>query len=170
MQLTNTAIPQTGQFDLVSDWQIDAPITAVWAALQNPLDWPQWWPYVKLVQCLNPGLTKPGRPTTGQVYLVIWSSRLRYQLLMVVTVQEVVVPQKIVVSATGDVSGCGEWTLRATANGTAVNYRWQVVVDKTWMRWLLPVARRLFAWNHRAVMDAGQQGLQAYLNGQIAQG
>lgn len=166
MQLTESAIAQTSQFDLLSEWQIDAPITAVWAALQNPLAWPQWWPYVKAVQCLNPGIAKPGQPITGQVYMVVWSSRLFYQLLMVVTVQEVVVPQKIVVNATGDVNGRGEWRLLANPNGTAVSYRWQVAVDKPWMRWLLPVARRLFAWNHQAVMLAGKLGLQAYLNGQ----
>jgi hypothetical protein len=42
---------------------------------------------------------------------------------------------------------------------THVRYDWQVVANKRWMRWLAPLARPLFAWNHDVVMDWGRIGL-----------
>ena len=42
-------------FVLVSHWRIPAAREAVWEALKHPVEWPQWWPFVRAVDELAPG-------------------------------------------------------------------------------------------------------------------
>ena len=57
----------------------------------------------------------------------------------------------------------GVWRLREGDGGTGVEYTWRVGLDKGWMRALAPLLRPVFAWNHNAVMAAGEDGLRRLL-------
>jgi hypothetical protein len=61
--------------------------------------------------------------------------------------------------ASGELSGRGCWHLSHEAGLTHVRYDWHVEANKRWMRWLAPLARRLFEWNHDVLMEWGRQGL-----------
>lgn len=60
--------------------------------------------------------------------------------------------------ATGELEGIGRWQL-SHSNGVTHVLRLHVVATKWWMRWLAPLARRVFEWNHDVVMEWGRQGL-----------
>jgi hypothetical protein len=57
----------------------------------------------------------------------------------------------------------GTWRLDGDERTTRVEYTWSVDLDRAWMRTLLPVLRPAFAWNHNAVMSAGEAGLRTHL-------
>ncbi|MCX7782969.1 MAG: SRPBCC family protein [Meiothermus sp.] len=42
---------------LESTWVLRAPLAPVWAALADPLCWPQWWLDIQSVQVVQPGQT-----------------------------------------------------------------------------------------------------------------
>jgi uncharacterized protein YndB with AHSA1/START domain len=146
-------------FVLVSNWMLAAPIDAVWEALKHPLDWPRWWTFVRAVDELDAG----DADGVGARYHFHWSSRLPYSIRLVTTVTGIERPHRIVARAEGDLRGVGTWRLDRDGAATRVEYTWSVDLDRAWMRTLLPVLRPAFAWNHNAVMAAGERGLSAYL-------
>lgn len=146
-------------FVLVSNWRIAAPRAGVWEALKHPSEWPRWWPYVRAVDELDAG----DADGLGARYRFHWSSRLPYSIRLVTTVTEIARPDLIRARADGDLRGVGTWRLADADGATAVEYTWSVDLDRAWMRALLPILRPAFAWNHRAVMAAGETGLRSDL-------
>ena len=146
-------------FVLVSNWQIAAPRERVWQALKHPVEWPRWWPFVRAVEELDAG----DDDGVGARYDFHWSSRLPYSIRLLTTVTELHKQEFIAAQAEGDLRGVGIWRLRERDGGTFVEYTWSVDLDRAWMRALLPVLRPAFAWNHNAVMAAGESGLGRYL-------
>lgn len=142
-------------FHLVSEWYLAAPPGAVWAVLDAPEAWPQWWPEIQRVQALASG----GSDREGAIHRTWWTSRLPYGFVMDFTTRAVEKPQLLVVEATGDLVGIGRWELAAVPVGTRVRYTWQVFPHKVWMRWSAPLLAPLFAWNHHAVMRDGAAGM-----------
>jgi carbon monoxide dehydrogenase subunit G len=146
-------------FVLVSDWSLAAPIDAVWDALKHPTEWPRWWPFVRTVDELDAG----DADGVGARYRFHWSSRLPYSIRLLTHVTEIERPRRIVARAEGDLRGTGTWRLDGDGRATRVQYTWSVDLDRAWMRAFLPLLRPAFAWNHNAVMAAGERGLSAYL-------
>jgi len=94
-------------FHLTTDWVFDAPIEAVWRALNAPEEWPTWWPVVANVERIAEG----DALGVGAVRRMTWRTALPYNLVFDI------------------------------------------------MRLVAPLARPLFAWNHREVMRRGYVGL-----------
>jgi uncharacterized protein YndB with AHSA1/START domain len=151
--------PAAADFVLVSNWRIAAPRERVWEALKHPTEWPSWWPFVKAVDELDAG----DADGVGARYRFHWASRLPYSIRLLTTVVEIVKPTRISARAEGDLRGTGTWVLRERDGATMVEYTWSVDLDRAWMRALLPVLRPAFAWNHNAVMAAGETGLSRHL-------
>lgn len=148
----------THDFVLVSQWRIDAKRDAVWEALKHPAQWPAWWSFVRAVDELDKGDAEG----LGARYRFHWASRLPYSIRLLTTVTEIRKPDLIVARAEGDLRGEGTWRLGGTG-ATDVEYTWSVDLDRVWMRALLPLLRPAFAWNHNAVMAAGEAGLRRHL-------
>ena len=148
----------THDFVLVSQWRIDAKRDAVWEALKHPAQWPAWWSFVRAVDELDKGDAEG----LGARYRFHWASRLPYSIRLLTTVTEIRKPDLIVARAEGDLRGEGTWRLGGT-DATDVEYTWSVDLDRVWMRALLPLLRPAFAWNHNAVMAAGEAGLRRHL-------
>jgi uncharacterized protein YndB with AHSA1/START domain len=146
-------------FDLVSHWRIHAPVESVWAALSDPMTWPGWWPYVQSVETLRDGDAQG----IGTVRRIDWSTRLPYRLVIEVEGVESVRNQRLRGRSRGQLDGEGLWLLRAEEGFTDVTYVWRVRLQRRWMRWLAPLLAPVFRWNHRAVMQAGELGLQRHL-------
>lgn len=147
------------QFELRSHWSLAAPPDAVWQALCTPEQWPQWWPYVRAVQTLEPGAAHG----IGARHRFHWGSRLPYDLHLEVRTVACEPGVRLRGEACGDLRGVGEWRLTPAAGGTCLRYDWAVDLQQRWMRWLAPVLKPLFAWNHQAVMAAGEAGLRRWL-------
>ena len=150
------------EFRLVSEWRIDAPRERVWAALKSPKDWPSWWRYVARVDELDRGYSSG----VGARHRFHWTSRLPYAIDIEMLTVEMRERELIRASASGDLQGEGLWELCDAPEGTLARYTWRVTLDKAWMRALAPLLRPVFAWNHNAVMAAGEAGLRAMLAGE----
>ena len=147
-------------FELVTDWQIPAPLPAVWEALAQPEQWPSWWPAVLAVKLLEPGDAEG----VGAYRRLTWRTALPYRITFNMRTTRVERHALIEGRADGELAGTGRWTLTPAVPspilaGTHVRYEWIVEVTKPWMRLVAPLARPLFAWNHGKVMEWGRQGL-----------
>lgn len=152
------------EFRLLSRWHIPAPRESVWNALRSVHDWPQWWRYVAAVTEIEPGDANG----VGALHRFRWTSRLPYSLTLAMRTVEVQRGAKIRARAEGDLRGEGFWFLGDAPGGTDVEYTWTVTLAKPWMRHFARVLRPVFAWNHRAVMSAGEQGLTRWLESAVS--
>ena len=143
-------------YQFVTTWLIPAPLEPIWNEIMAPEEWPTWWRGVERVGVVRPGQGPHG---IGTVRDYTWRSVLPYRLQFRMETTRVEPMCLIEGKATGELEGFGCWRLTASAGGTRVRYDWEVVANKWWMRWLAPLARPAFEWNHDVVMEWGRAGL-----------
>lgn len=147
-------------YEFTTHWEFAEPVDRVWREIVRPVDWPQWWPGVEKVVEVRPGTDDDG--LLG-IHLVTWKSALPYRLTIETQAIRCLRHCNYYVQAYGELEGEGLWTFTETPTTTQVRYDWKVRTTKAWMRWLAPIARPLFRWNHDVVMRWGEQGLRKRL-------
>ena len=150
-------------YDLITCWQLAAPIDLVYRAISQPLLWPRWWQGLRRVELLDAGAEQGCQAGIGRIYRYHWRSRLGYPLCFDIRVARLNAPWLIVGQANGDVEGWGCWQLTEVAGGTRVRYRWRVCTRRRWMNLAAPLARPLFVWSHDTIMENGARGLSRLL-------
>src|SRR6185369_11171461 len=123
------------RYALVTEWQLAAPIDAIWCALYDVDQWPRWWPYVRRVVEVSPG----GADGVGAVRRFTWGSRLPYQLSFHMRTTVVRKPYLLQAEAEGELSGLGRWTLSEEGHATRVRYDWEVATARAWMNVAAPL-------------------------------
>jgi len=147
------------EYAFVTRWSFQAPIEHVWEKIADAERWPEWWPYVKEVEVLEPG----GLDGVGRLLRMTWKTRLPYSLAFDIKSVRIDPPCYMEGRAQGELVGSGIWRLRQVGDVTDVRYDWEVRTTKFWMNLLAPIARPLFAWNHDGVMKAGEVALRKLL-------
>lgn len=146
-------------FSLTTTWRLATPLHRVWAAIEDAGNWPAWWPYVTGVTLLASG----DGTGLGSARRFHWRTALPYTLSFEARVVALQAPFALDAQVSGDLTGMGRWRLSRAGGMTLARYHWEVSASKPWMRSLAPLARPLFEWNHRRVMQAGREGLAAWL-------
>lgn len=159
LSLTPEPVSARADFSLTTTWRFDAPLQQVWSAIEDAGNWPAWWPYVTGVTLLEAG----DGTGLGSARRFHWRTALPYTLSFDARVVALRAPFAIDAQVSGDLTGMGRWRLFRAAGMTLARYYWDVSASKPWMRRLAPLARPLFEWNHRRVMQAGHKGLAARL-------
>lgn len=154
------------RYQLTTDWQLPAPIEAIWDALYDVATWPQWWPYVQSAVELTPG----DAAGVGAVRRYTWTSRLPYSLSFEMRSTIVERPFVLEGEAQGELNGTGRWTLRQEGACVGVRYDWSVSTSRAWMNALAPLMAPVFRWNHGQVMAAGARGLARHLGVELLRG
>lgn len=145
------------RFILISRWQLNCGIDAAWQRIAAIRRWPQWWPNVSAVHVDGEA---GDTPRVGGTAWVEWKTRLGYGLRLRVVTTGVLPPFELEGSADGDLTGRGLWLLEPQSDaGVLVTYRWDVHLNRPWMRWLSPLLRPVFAWNHFDVMRTGAKAM-----------
>jgi hypothetical protein len=155
------------RFVMISRWQLDCGIELAWQHICAIRHWPNWWPKVSAVhagdtRCNEDGFT----PRVGSNAQIDWKTRLGYGLRLRVTTTRVKAPFELEGAAEGDLRGRGLWVLEPLGRGEGDNhggvritYRWDVYLNRRWMRLAAPLLRPVFAWNHFSIMRSGADGM-----------
>jgi uncharacterized protein YndB with AHSA1/START domain len=64
------------QFNLITEWRLDAPFERVWPLLTSIEEWPLWWRAVSQVELLKAGDANG----LGSIHRITWKTALPYQL------------------------------------------------------------------------------------------
>jgi len=153
----------TALFSFCSKWQLAAPRTVVWQAINDFGSWSDWWPGLEEFVETHPG----GPDGIGQTASSRWKGPIGYLFRFSIEAVERREPEFLRGRATGDLSGEGSWTLSEYAGWTGVQLDWQVHANHKWMEFLAPVARPVFVHGHDHVMKAGANGLAEHLGVEI---
>jgi uncharacterized protein YndB with AHSA1/START domain len=148
----------------IDEWDVDAPQEAVFDALADARTYPQWWtPTYKEVEA-------DGAPEVGRTSRHRFGGRLPYTLTTESTIVRMQRPQEFEVNVVGDLRGRGVWTLTPLGGKVHVRFDWRVFADRALLRYLTPLLRPLFRWNHSVAIKAAMRGLEPYARGSGASG
>ena len=138
---------------LISRWRLDESPAAVWRQLADTGTWPAWWPAVCRTRR---AVSSP----VGDGVDLRWPSALPFAVGVRLEVFEAEWPQRLDCHVLGDLQGLGTWLLDpAEGGGVDLTYRWEVWLERRWMRLLSVLLRPMFEWNHFRVMRAAARGL-----------
>lgn len=146
-------------YQFVTHWRFDAPISRVWDEIYHSERWPSWWRAVLAVTKVKSGDGK----SIGAIHRYTWRGALPYKLTFEMRTSRIEEPTLLEGHATGELTGHGCWRLSSEGGTTVVRYDWEVETTKWWMRLLTPIARPLFEWNHDTVMRWGFESLKKRL-------
>ncbi|MBV2156152.1 SRPBCC family protein [Kitasatospora sp. SUK 42] len=139
-------------------WRLAAPVTAVYAALEDVQNYPQWWPEIRAV-----------RRTGEESGDVVIRALLPYRLVvgLETTLRD---PAAGVLEAAmrGDLNGWSRFTVTADGldgAGSRVRFEEDARPGKPLLRRLALPLHPLFRANHAVMMRRGRWGLAAYLAG-----
>ena len=145
------------EFAFVDEWELAAEPTEVWSVLRQIEGWPGWWPSVRSVVPLP-------EPTDGPPgWEFTFRTRLPYSMVFDATLVREEPSAEVEWQVTGRVAGRGICGGRAVDGGTFVWWDWLVTPQLSWMRLLTPIARPVFSWNHKELMDEGAAALAGLL-------
>lgn len=153
-------------YHFITRWKTRAPLEAVWEAINNPEEWPQWWKYVQSVQKLKAGDAQG----LGAIRHFRWSTALPYSFGF--DMESIVSERlrRLEGKAVGDLEGTGIWAFRQEGEWAHIQYDWIVRTNKWWMNLFRPLLYPFFVWNHNAVMEAGRKGLEKKLGVMVEAG
>lgn len=151
------------EYHLLTVWRFDAPLNKVYAAIQNSLSWPEWWP----------GACKVEQTAAGDVNGInsilryFWRGKLPYKVVFEVRTSHVENLVAIEGSAQGDLEGVGCWHFFSEGEVSVVRFEWHVHSTLWWMNLIAPIARTVFIRNHMIIMEQGGEALARLLNGRL---
>jgi hypothetical protein len=144
--------PISRTYVFVDEWDVRAPIDAVFNALSDPERYPLWWKPVYVA----------AKRRSENVVEHLFKGRLPYRLRVTSELVAKERPTRIEAVVRGDLSGRGIWTLNPKGDSVRVRFDWQVDADRPFLRVLTPVLGRLFRWNHDWAIKRAIAGLEPY--------
>jgi Polyketide cyclase / dehydrase and lipid transport len=140
------------EYVFVDEWDVDAPQDVVYDIVADARTYPEWWRPVYLSVEGDEKVTRHR-----------FKGRLPYTLKMRAEMVREDRPRQFEVSVDGDLRGRGIWTFTPAGNGgTHVRWDWIVFADRPLLRYLTPVLRPLFRWNHAWAVARAREQLEPY--------
>jgi len=137
-------------------WRVSFSAEKVWEVLSRPEEYPRWWRGVYLSAKLL--------DHSGKRVAVVAQGRLPYKLRFTIETLRTEKPSLIEFQATGDfVTDVSRWVLKPDGEGTAVTLEWNPRVEKPLVKFLSPVLKPIFRWNHEWSMKRGERQIGEYL-------
>ena len=144
------------EYVFIDEWDVDAPQERVFEALADARTYPEWWtPIYKEAEADGP-------PEAGRTSRQRFKGTLPYTLTTESRIVRMDPPREFEVAVEGDLRGRGVWTLTPAGGTVHVRFDWRVFADRPLLRYLTPVLRPLFRWNHNVAIRAAMQNLEPY--------
>ena len=151
-----------GEYVFIDEWDVDAPQDVIFDALADARTYPEWWtPTYEAVEADGP-------PEVGRTSRQRFGGKLPYTLKTESTIVRMDRPNEFEISVTGDLRGRGVWTLTPRDGTVHVRFDWRVFADRPLLRYLTPLLRPVFRWNHNFAIKAAMHGLEPYARSRAA--
>ena len=148
------------EYVFIDEWEVSAPHEAVFEALADARTYPHWWRPVYIA------VDADCAPRVGCVSHQEFKGRLPYHLKTRSEIVRLDPPREFEFRVEGDLTGTGIWTLTPTDDGVHIRFDWRVLADRALLRYLTPLLRPLFRWNHNWSIKRATEGLEPYARSQ----
>lgn len=145
------------EYQFLTEWRVAAPRQLLYEILKEGRNYPQWWPDVYLGAKWLPSGRADGIGDRVELLTKGW---LPYKLRWTAISETFVAPHRIEIRAEGDFVGRGVWQLEEENDMTHITFDWRLRADKPLLRWLSPLFKPIFKWNHHWAMGTGLNRLQ----------
>lgn len=147
-------------YRVVSTWRLEAEPWEIAQILEQPTEWPTWWPaaFLQVVELDQPAGTAVGRRVA--VHTKGW---LPHTFKLQATVTQHRDLERCVLTVAGDFVGTCECSLRPVGEQVEVLFDWRPRVEKPFVRSLSWLLKPAFVANHKWVMRRGRDGLELEL-------
>jgi uncharacterized protein YndB with AHSA1/START domain len=144
------------EYLFIDEWDLDAPQERVFDALADARTYPEWWvPTYKEVEADGP-------PEPGRVSRQRFKGKLPYTLETTSRLVRMDRPHEFETAVEGDLRGRGVWTLTPRDGKVHVRFDWRVFADRPLLRYLTPLLRPVFRWNHNVAIGQAMENLEGY--------
>jgi uncharacterized protein YndB with AHSA1/START domain len=144
------------EYIFVDEWDVNAPQERVFDALADARTYPDWWTPTYLEVNMD------GPPEPGRVSRQRFKGKLPYVLETTTRVTRVNRPNLVEAEVDGDLRGRAMWTLTPRGGGVHVRFDLRVYADRPFLRYLTPILRPLFRWNHKMAITYAVRNLEPY--------
>jgi uncharacterized protein YndB with AHSA1/START domain len=144
------------EYVFVDEWDVRAPVDAVFDALADARTYPRWW------ATTYQQVEADGPPQLGRVSHQRFKAKLPYTLTTRSRIAAYDPPRQFQVEVDGDLRGTGIWTLTPRDDAVHVHFDWRVHADRPLLRYPTPLLRPLFRWNHNAAIKQAMAGLEPF--------
>jgi uncharacterized protein YndB with AHSA1/START domain len=145
------------EYVFVDEWDVAAPQDAVFRALTDARTYPEWWTPVYLE------VEGDCEPAVGCTTKQHFKGRLPYTLWITSEIVAYNPPNSFATQVVGDLTGSGQWALTPRNGGVHIRWDWTVLADRPLLRYLTPVFRPIFRYNHNWSVQRAIEGLEPYL-------
>jgi Polyketide cyclase / dehydrase and lipid transport len=147
-------------YEFCTVWRVAGSAEEVRDVLADGSSLPRWWPAVYLsVDTLDEG-DESGLGAEVEMFTKGW---LPYTLKWTLRVTEPITQSGYALTATGDLTGTGRWTLEQDGPEVVATFDWRVSASKPLLRRLTWLLRPVFTANHRWAMARGEESLRLEL-------
>jgi hypothetical protein len=148
------------EYHLDTNWQVEGTAGEVYDVISDDERLVEWWP-AAFLRC---DLVEPGQPDgVGKTLRVVTKGWLPYTIDWHQRVIETREPYGLSIEAWGDFAGRGVWTFVQDGPRVNIQFDWRIAAGKPLLRYLSPLLRPIFAFNHRWAMARGEEGLKLEL-------
>jgi uncharacterized protein YndB with AHSA1/START domain len=144
------------EYVFLDEWDVDAPQEKVFEALADARTYPEWW---KPVYLDVEGDCEPSQGCTTKQH---FKGKLPYTLKTTSEIVSYDPPNQFQVEVVGDLTGTGKWTLTPRDGRVHVRFDWIVHADRPLLRYLTPIMRPIFRWNHNWSTARAREGLEPF--------
>jgi uncharacterized protein YndB with AHSA1/START domain len=144
------------EYVFIDEWDVEAPAEAVFEALADARTYPEWWGAVYL------DVQADCAPQVGCVSQHEFKGRLPYHLKTTSEIVRLDPPREFEVKVVGDLTGRGVWTLTPGDGRVHIRFDWRVLADRPLLRYLTPILRPVFRFNHNWSIQRAREGLEPY--------
>ena len=145
------------EYVFLDEWDVDAPQEATFNALADARTYPEWWKPVYIE------VEGDCEPAVGCQTRQHFKGKLPYTLKTTSEIVKYDPPNHFQVEVVGDLTGTGKWTLTPAENGKVhIRFDWIVHADRPLLRYLTPILRPIFRWNHNWSAARAKEGLEPY--------
>lgn len=145
-------------YRFLTHWRVRATQDEVHQLLADVPALAQWWPSVYLDV-----RTLPHRTASPLSYALFTTGWLPYTLRWILTPHPSSTQDTLCITAHGDLTGRGVWTLTPRGEDLQVTFLWEVRADKPLLRHLSWLLKPVFSANHHWAMRRGLQSLRLEL-------
>lgn len=142
-------------YEMTSRWELNASREQLWDVFDELLDSPDpmpWWSALKVVSNDGTEMNLKARSPIGYA--------LHFRVHDLVARK----PDTLTYASDGDLRGSGSTTFHhVSADACALDFKWNVSVDRAWMRAASPALRPIFVLGHDLVMAQGEKSLNGWL-------
>lgn len=128
-------------------WRFDVTVEELWDGFADTSAYPAIWPWLR-------DFSASGLETGGGADFRV-RPPLPYSLHFVVTLDEVVRPERVVATVGGDVHGPASLILSPTVGGAQARITWSLELVRPSLRRIEPAVRRPMIWGHDLVVAMG---------------